>query len=326
MNGQVVRCIFVGWAFVVMGCAAPPELVEEKRTVTSKYELEVDLPSQLGGGRHGTRRATSEAPRVRRPLGLTLSSTRRPAANGALRPRRFGIDFGFGGPPASADLSRHAPSTGNQGETSSCTTWTTGYSMMGWWANRRGLSGAPYAPMYLYSQMVNGACQTGAQISDPLELLLRQGIPSATRYQPMQQNLDCRLFDVDASTERDAAQHRITSYRGLDTDDVATWIMTEIGDGRPVALGMQMYNNFMNADADHVFVDVPPAGEQTLGGHAIAAFAYDQNGVWILNSWGTEWGRNGWAQLSWDFIVGSNGGMYNLNDAQVIDDVVVGGR
>src|SRR3954447_2253172 len=39
-----------------------------------------------------------------------------------------------------------------------------------------------------------------------------------------------------------------------------------------------------------------------LGGHMIAAYGYDQTGVKIANSWGTGWGRAGWATLSWDFV------------------------
>jgi hypothetical protein len=39
---------------------------------------------------------------------------------------------------------------------------------------------------------------------------------------------------------------------------------------------------------------------ELTGGHAFAIVAYDENGFWIQNSWGTDWGREGFAQISYD--------------------------
>jgi len=37
----------------------------------------------------------------------------------------------------------------------------------------------------------------------------------------------------------------------------------------------------------------------TLGGHAFLIVGYDENGFWIQNSWGTDWGKSGFAHLSY---------------------------
>jgi hypothetical protein len=37
-----------------------------------------------------------------------------------------------------------------------------------------------------------------------------------------------------------------------------------------------------------------------LGGHAFAIVAFDEIGFWIQNSWGTDWGRGGYARISYD--------------------------
>jgi hypothetical protein len=37
-----------------------------------------------------------------------------------------------------------------------------------------------------------------------------------------------------------------------------------------------------------------------LGGHAFAIVAYDGQGLWIQNSWGNEWGMEGFARISYD--------------------------
>jgi len=40
--------------------------------------------------------------------------------------------------------------------------------------------------------------------------------------------------------------------------------------------------------------------DQTLGGHAFAIVAYDDEGFWLQNSWGPTWGQRGFAHLSYD--------------------------
>lgn len=37
-----------------------------------------------------------------------------------------------------------------------------------------------------------------------------------------------------------------------------------------------------------------------LGGHAFAIVAYDENGLWIQNSWGTSWGLQGFGLITYD--------------------------
>jgi len=37
-----------------------------------------------------------------------------------------------------------------------------------------------------------------------------------------------------------------------------------------------------------------------VGGHAYALVAYDQDGFWLQNSWGGDWGRKGFAHISYD--------------------------
>ena len=46
-------------------------------------------------------------------------------------------------------------------------------------------------------------------------------------------------------------------------------------------------------------IDFTPKSQIT-GGHAFAIVAYDKDGFWIQNSWGPDWGRGGYARLSYD--------------------------
>ena len=44
---------------------------------------------------------------------------------------------------------------------------------------------------------------------------------------------------------------------------------------------------------------IAPDG-RPLGGHAFAIAAYDESGFWIQNSWGEDWGRGGFARITYD--------------------------
>jgi hypothetical protein len=43
-----------------------------------------------------------------------------------------------------------------------------------------------------------------------------------------------------------------------------------------------------------------PLKEQMLGGHAFAIVAYDAEGFWVQNSWGGNWGMEGFARIGYD--------------------------
>ena len=45
---------------------------------------------------------------------------------------------------------------------------------------------------------------------------------------------------------------------------------------------------------------VIPFTAEALGGHAFAIVGYDERGFWIQNSWGRDWGKGGFALISYD--------------------------
>ena len=57
---------------------------------------------------------------------------------------------------------------------------------------------------------------------------------------------------------------------------------------------------------------------QKLGGHAVNLVGYDQQGVYILNQWGTDWGANGFAIMPWDIYL--NELMYGVYLKHSFDD------
>jgi hypothetical protein len=298
----------------VVGCSAPPG--DDVGRTEQGLGILVSVPVVLGGGM----RLTSYTPHARAlhvySVGLVGSPHTGKTTGGGLKMQGNG-----GTPPPAVDLSQGAPAPGDQGQTGSCAAWATGYSSMGWWAAKSGLGGAPYAPMYLYAQEVQGQCGQGTSIEGNLDILQQQGIDTAADYEPMEQNLDCATQPT-AAQQAVAAKYAISGYQQLDlSSDPRGAIEQALAAGVPVVLGILAYDELMNATAQSFLVGPPAAGSHLYGGHAIAAFKYDDKGVWILNSWTDQWGYQGWAELSWDFIEGSYQGQPDLMDAAAITGV-----
>ena len=57
-----------------------------------------------------------------------------------------------------------------------------------------------------------------------------------------------------------------------------------------------VHSGWENVGADGVIKKT----DQIIGGHAFAIVAYDEEGLWIQNSWGPGWGKAGFARISYD--------------------------
>lgn len=58
----------------------------------------------------------------------------------------------------------------------------------------------------------------------------------------------------------------------------------------------RVHSGWMNVTTGDEQIDYLPG---VLGGHAFAIVGYDRHGLWIQNSWGTDWGSGGLARLSY---------------------------
>jgi hypothetical protein len=272
--------------------------------------VSITLPTALGGGTATTRLTPHTSSPGKHGLGIPLPIPKPPITHVVPSPDAL---------PASVDISGGAPPVGDQGDTGSCQSWAPGYSALGWWANHVGLASATFAPMYVYAQLVQGNCANGSYVEAALSIMQAQGIETTSDYEPMQQALDCATQPSTLQTAN-AASFKISGYTQLDLSGGArTAIETTLASGKPAILSIVVYSEFENANPNGFLIGPPVTGDTSYGGHAITAFAYDANGVWIENQWGTDWGTNGWGELSWDFIEGSFAGTPNVGDVATID-------
>jgi hypothetical protein len=260
-----------------------------------------DAGSNANSGPHGAASQTAHA------ASKTTSTSGAHATGFAPNPQALPVapSARSGSPPPAIDLSAYSPPVGDQGETGSCSAWATGYYLRGWYAKRDGYYPSQgFAAIYTYSQAVQPG-KSGSSFAQNLDILKGQGIDSNGDYQHLSDDPNTQPNDAERTN---AARYKIADYTDVSNPDhsvnFAGWISDTLASGNPVAIGIPIYPEFKNATATNWFVNTPADTGSPLGYHAVFAYAYDFRGVWVENQWGTDWGKNGTAELSWDYIAG----------------------
>jgi hypothetical protein len=208
--------------------------------------------------------------------------------------------------PAAVDLTKYAEKVGDQGQVNSCAAWAIGYAMMGWFARSQGHTGVPYAPMYVYSQ-VNGGHDGGSSPADVMDVLRDQGIDTAAQYAVNRTQSTFNWSKLPTAAERKAAAANkttgwVTLYNTYNSPGAVavTALKRTLASGRPAAVAIAVYSNFMNA---HGTTPVTTTGlGRLLGYHEVLAVGYDSRGLRIQNSWGTGWADKGFTTLDWNYV------------------------
>jgi len=143
---------------------------------------------------------------------------------------------------------------------------------------------------------------SGAYIRDGIKVLNKIGVCSENKCP----------YDVNRFTEKpsdiaytEALKHTVSSYYRLDTlDDMRHCI----ADGYPFVFGFTVYESFMSDTVANTGIVPMPVNENVkenvIGGHAVMAVGYDDTvkKFNIRNSWGTEWGREGYFTMDYDYL------------------------
>jgi hypothetical protein len=215
------------------------------------------------------------------------------------------VHFGTGAftaPPASYSLKSFAVPIGDQGWVGSCVAWAVDYGMLGMYAKKAGRLGAPFQPMFVYSQ-INGGQDAGSWPLDAFSVLQSEGSDTQAHYS--HDNFD--WWDQPNQSEVDnAAHYKISNYHTLFSGSGQAGninaIKTTIAAGHPVAIEIPVRPGFDNMGHSASSIDTDSAG-YVRGYHEILAIGYDTAGLVIQNSWGTSWGVAGFGKMSWSVVL-----------------------
>lgn len=203
--------------------------------------------------------------------------------------------------PRNVDLSNNFPIPGNQGQQGSCVGWATAYALKsyqermeeGWSLNAREHL---FSPAFIYNQ-INGGRNNGSSIKKALELIIDKG---AATLATMPYNQYDYTTQPNPTSFQEAANFKAQSLKRADS---TLTIKKSLANRQPVVVGISVYNSLMQLKGSNAVYN--SADGELQGGHAVTIVGYDDDkfgGAFkIINSWGTDWGDEGYFWLPYQF-------------------------
>lgn len=216
--------------------------------------------------------------------------------------------------PSSHSLRRYCPTPGDQQQYGTCTSWASTYqarticeAIANGWEGQEKIDREAFAPLFIYAQIKNPAdeeCKEGSSMPEALAVLKSKGAPKyATFPELCASRVSSALYDaarsgviddyntlIEFGTEKTPAADKISRTKKALSED------------RPVIIAMNLPEAFFRAG--EIWEGDPNDKEGNIGYHAMCVVGYDDNvnggSFLFVNSWGTEWGKDGFTWVSYD--------------------------
>ena len=150
----------------------------------------------------------------------------------------------------------------------------------------------------------------GASIRDTVKALNRQGVckESEWPYNVTKYRLKPPRRCYDAAKGNTLCKYQRLLQYAVSTEQRINQLRACLKDNCPFVFGFKVYKSFNN-NSNLRYGNMPmPTREEKLrspiGLHAVAAVGYDDSNrrIIVLNSWGSDWGDNGYFYMPYDFI------------------------
>ena len=140
----------------------------------------------------------------------------------------------------------------------------------------------------------------GTYISAAPHIMRTLGWPTETHlpwdvmHVPGRVPVSARRHAIDQTDS--VVEHGIESY-GVDKQ---LDIKQTLAAGYPIVFGAHVTQSFIDLGLDPTPQTLTG---KSVGGHAMLMYGYDDTGVFVLNSWGADWGFFGRCALTWGTVV-----------------------
>jgi len=210
--------------------------------------------------------------------------------------------------PPVIDLRHNCPEIYNQGKLGSCTANAIGgaYEFDEIKENESNKFTPSRLFIYYNERDMEGTVKSdsGAQIRDGIKSINKIGVCPETDWP-----YDISTFTTKPSDKcyEVAKNHKSVKYEKIVHE--FEHLQDCIASGFPFVFGFSVYESFESPEvAKTGIMPMPKNDEKLLGGHAVMAVGYDDNkGYFIVrNSWGAEWGDNGYFYMPYEFIISDN--------------------
>lgn len=198
--------------------------------------------------------------------------------------------------PEFIDLSSFFPPPGNQGEQGSCVGWAVGYALKTYQEAMEFNISRPqewdhFSPAFVFNSIKQGDdCSAGSRISDALEFV---AVTGAVRMEDFPYE-EAHCLPPTDEIRANGRDYTIKSYRRLQREGMLFAIREALSNEKPVVVAMRVFPSFEewtgNGNYKH-----DPDDEDQVDYHAVTVVGYDDDrrALKIINSWGAEWGDDG---------------------------------
>jgi C1A family cysteine protease len=210
--------------------------------------------------------------------------------------------------PERVDLHSKMPAVYDQGQLGSCTANAIA-GIFEYLLTKDGLPSFVPSRLLIYydERTLEGtiSSDSGAQIRDGIKVVANSGVVNETLWP-----YDINKFAVKPpeSVVEQALKNKALKYTRLDNTQIEQ-LKDSLHEGLPFVMGFSVYESFESPEvAKTGLVPMPKPNEQCLGGHAVAVVGYDDrhNYFIVRNSWGPDWGVEGYFFMPYEYVTNAN--------------------
>jgi len=221
--------------------------------------------------------------------------------------------------PKQVDLRPILPPVRDQKDLGACTSFATA-SAFEYDLHTQKVADFTPAPLYIYynTRILEGTVKfdSGATIRNSIKSIAKYGAcrESYWRY------LVSRAFKKPSKQAyTHGYKHKAIKYYAV--EQTLGSICSALAAGKPIVFGISVYSSFEEVEPTATgVIPMPKVTDDFLGGHAIliCGFNSEKRLFTFRNSWGKEWGDNGYGYLPYEYVLNPD----LAGDFWVVDTVV----
>ena len=243
--------------------------------------------------------------------------------------------------PSVVDLSFWCSPVRDQGLLNSCTAFAA-VALLEYFAKRNSNHYTEASPLFLYKaarNKMNATGDVGASIRETMKVLALFGVPPEESWPYDEDKVDDEPLPYCYAYAQNykILKYFLLDYPGIPTENLLFQIKAVIAAGFPCIFGFTIYTSaYENSNSEKGHIPYPEREkDKVVGAHTVVAVGYDDDkliqcadrkkyskGAFLIrNSWGSEWGEEGYGWLPYDYVLaGLTSAWWSLLNSEWFDE------